>query len=79
MLRRNQTRKYPEGEGSKQSEWLDQKGLSLFEGEKNILVPQTYKTKQRGKSYEKEIQGMGKSISRSSDFITGNDQFAAGD
>lgn len=79
MLRRNQTRKYPGGECSKQSERLDQKGLSLFEEEKNILVPQTYKTKKRGKSYEKEIQGMGKSISRRLDFITGNDQFAVGD
>lgn len=50
MLRRNQTRKYPGGECSKQSEQLDQKELSLFEEEKNIPVPRTYKTKR-----EKEI------------------------
>lgn len=64
MLRRNQTRKYPGGECSKQSEQLDLKGLSLFEEEKNILLPRTYKAKweshmrKRFKEWARAFQGV---------------------
>lgn len=55
MLGRNQPRKDLRDECSKQSEQLvqiagDQKGLSLFEDEENVPVPQTYRRKQRGES-----------------------------
>ena len=65
MLRRNQTRKYPGGECSKQSERLDQKGLSLFEEEKISLYLKRIRQKReeshmrrRFKEWARAFQGV---------------------